>query len=70
MANKDQKDTTKDKDLADVDTSSDSQAVNVAEPGNPYTVSADGRGRAYDPAVDGAPGKEAKKKQQKADSQA
>lgn len=48
--------------------SAENVAASTPEPGNPYTVSADGRGRAYDPAVDGAPGKEAEKKQAEADS--
>lgn len=44
-----------------------STASSTPAPGNPYTVSADGRGRPYDPAIDGAPGKEAEEKQAKAD---
>jgi hypothetical protein len=47
--------------------STENVAASTPAPGNPYTVSADGRGRAYDPAVDGAPGEEAEAKQAEAD---
>jgi hypothetical protein len=50
----------------DEEVSEESVAASTPNPGNPYTVSADGRGRPYDPAVDGAPGKEAQKKQEEA----
>jgi len=43
--------------------SSENVAAATPTPGNPYTVSADGRGTPYNPAVDGAPGEEAESKQ-------
>ena len=60
-------DATQEETTEDSKVETESPVSNVPAPGNPYTVSADGGGRPYDPAVDGAPGKEAEDKQAESD---